>query len=193
METVTVHDLETVRIHEGLDFVWTALSLDKKLEIADLALMRLTWFPCNCKLTSLNFVRYLWTVTAKILYLWHPLTAAFCVQQLAYKLSLTLSECTTWPKLGRTLLNPLVSFDQSIDTYFPPKKPNFRALFLDVIFGGRLIGRIISFGPEKNMHFNLRNLLQSINLIIFIVGSIEQSIPILGRYLVVVRVIFWCY
>ena len=42
METVTVHDLETVRIHEGLDFVWTALNLDKKVEIADLALMRLT-------------------------------------------------------------------------------------------------------------------------------------------------------
>jgi len=29
--------LETVRVHEGLDFVWTALNLDKKVKIADLA------------------------------------------------------------------------------------------------------------------------------------------------------------
>ena len=57
METVRVNDLETVRVHEGLDFVWTALNLDKKVKIADLALMGLTPFPCNCKLTSLNFVK----------------------------------------------------------------------------------------------------------------------------------------
>jgi len=31
------------------------------------------------------------------MYLWHPLTAAFCVQQQAYTLSLSLSECTTLP------------------------------------------------------------------------------------------------
>jgi len=29
----------------GLDFVWTALNLDKKVKIADLTLMRLTPFP----------------------------------------------------------------------------------------------------------------------------------------------------
>ena len=57
METVRVNDLETVRVHEGLNFVWTALNLDKKVKIADLALMRLTPFPCNCKLTLLNFVK----------------------------------------------------------------------------------------------------------------------------------------
>jgi len=56
-------------------------------------------------------------MTAKILYLWHPLTVTFCVQQQAYKLSSSLSECTTLPKLSRTLLNPLVSFDQSIHCY----------------------------------------------------------------------------
>jgi len=54
LETVRANDLETV--HEGFDFVWTALNLDKKVKIADLALIRLTPFPCNCKLTSLNFV-----------------------------------------------------------------------------------------------------------------------------------------
>jgi len=31
--------------------------LDKKVKIADLALMSLTPFPCNWKLTSLNFVK----------------------------------------------------------------------------------------------------------------------------------------
>ena len=46
-----------LRVHEGLDFVSTALNLDKKVKIADLALMKLTPFPCNCKLTSLNFVK----------------------------------------------------------------------------------------------------------------------------------------
>ena len=40
----------------GLDFIWTALNLDE-VKIADLALMRLTPFPCSCKLTSLNFVK----------------------------------------------------------------------------------------------------------------------------------------
>jgi len=49
--------LETVRVHEGLDFLSTALNLDKKVKIADLALMRLTPFPCNCRLNSLNFVK----------------------------------------------------------------------------------------------------------------------------------------
>jgi len=44
-----------LRVHE--DFVWTALKLDKKVKIADLALMRLTPFPCHCKLISLNFVK----------------------------------------------------------------------------------------------------------------------------------------
>jgi len=56
LETVRVNDLETVRVHEGLDFVSTASNLDKKVKIADLILIRLTPFPCNCKLTSLNFV-----------------------------------------------------------------------------------------------------------------------------------------
>jgi len=32
-------------------------NFDKKVKTADLALMRLTPFPCNCKLTSLNFVK----------------------------------------------------------------------------------------------------------------------------------------
>jgi len=45
LETVSVNDLETVRVHEGLDFVSTALNLDKKVKIADLVLMRLTPFP----------------------------------------------------------------------------------------------------------------------------------------------------
>ena len=49
---LTIHDLETVRINDGLDFIWTALNLDKKVKIADLALMRLTSFPCICKLSS---------------------------------------------------------------------------------------------------------------------------------------------
>jgi len=31
--------------------------VDKKVKIVDLALVRLTPFPCNCKLTSLNFVK----------------------------------------------------------------------------------------------------------------------------------------
>ena len=57
METVRVQDVETARVHDGLDFVCTELNLDKKVEIADLALTRLTSFPCNCKLTSLNFVK----------------------------------------------------------------------------------------------------------------------------------------
>jgi len=57
METVRVNDLETVRVHEGLDFVWTTFNLDKKVKIADLALTRLTPLPCNCKLTLLNFVK----------------------------------------------------------------------------------------------------------------------------------------
>jgi len=34
METIRVDDLETVGVHEGLDFVWTALNLDKKVKIA---------------------------------------------------------------------------------------------------------------------------------------------------------------
>jgi len=46
-----------LRVHEGLDFVCTALNLDKKVKNADLALMRLTPFPCKCKLTLLNFVK----------------------------------------------------------------------------------------------------------------------------------------
>jgi len=33
------------------------VNLDKKVEIADLALMWLTSFPCNCKLTAVNFVK----------------------------------------------------------------------------------------------------------------------------------------
>jgi len=57
LETVRVNDLETVRVDEGLDFVCTASNLDKKVKIADLALMRLKPFPCNCKLTSSNFVK----------------------------------------------------------------------------------------------------------------------------------------
>jgi len=57
LETVRVNDLETVKVRDGLDFVWTALKLDKKVKIADLALMRLTPFPCNWKLTSLNFMK----------------------------------------------------------------------------------------------------------------------------------------
>ena len=64
--------MQTVRVHEGLDFLCTALNLDKKVKIADLALMKLTPFPpfpCNCKLTSLNFVKISVAVTAKILYL----------------------------------------------------------------------------------------------------------------------------
>jgi len=52
LKTVRVNDLETVRVHEGL-----ALNLYKKVKIADLALMKLKPFPCNCKLTSLNFVK----------------------------------------------------------------------------------------------------------------------------------------
>ena len=57
METVRVNDLETARVHEGLDFAWTALNLGKKAKIADLALMKWTPSPCNCKLTSLKFVK----------------------------------------------------------------------------------------------------------------------------------------
>ena len=45
------------RVHEGLNFLWTALNLDKKVKIANVALMRLKSFPCNYKLTSLNFVK----------------------------------------------------------------------------------------------------------------------------------------
>ena len=48
--------METVRIHDGLDFVRIALHLDK-VKITDLTLLRLVSFPCNCKLTSLNFVK----------------------------------------------------------------------------------------------------------------------------------------
>ena len=40
-----VDDLETVRIHDRLDFVWTALNLDKKVEIADLALTLEIFLP----------------------------------------------------------------------------------------------------------------------------------------------------
>jgi len=43
LETVRVHDLETVRVHDGLNFVGTTLNLDKKVKIADSALMRLIW------------------------------------------------------------------------------------------------------------------------------------------------------
>jgi len=57
LETVRANDLKTIRVHEGLDAVWTALNLDKKVKTADLALMRLTPFPCNYKLPSLNFVK----------------------------------------------------------------------------------------------------------------------------------------
>jgi len=49
LETVSVNDLETVRVHEGLEFVWTALNLDKKVKTVGLALMSLTPFPCNGK------------------------------------------------------------------------------------------------------------------------------------------------
>jgi len=49
--------METVRVHKGLNFIRTALNLDKKVKIADLAFMRLIPFPCNSKLTSLNFVK----------------------------------------------------------------------------------------------------------------------------------------
>jgi len=54
LETVRVNDLETVRVHEGLDFVWTALNLDKKVMIADLALIRLTPFPCKYVLSTMG-------------------------------------------------------------------------------------------------------------------------------------------
>jgi len=37
LETFRVNDLETVRVHEGLDFVGTALNLDKKVKTANLA------------------------------------------------------------------------------------------------------------------------------------------------------------
>ena len=47
------------------------------------------------------------------------------MQQRAYKLSSSLSECTTLPKLSRTLLNPLVSFDQSIHSYSTKFLVNF--------------------------------------------------------------------
>jgi len=48
------------------------------------------------------------------------------MQQQAYKLSSSLSECTTLPKLSRTLLNPLMSFDQSIHEYSGTFLVNFK-------------------------------------------------------------------
>ena len=58
-----------VRVQDGLDIVRTALNLEKNVEITDLTLMRLASFPCNCKLTSLNFVRISVDWTGMILYL----------------------------------------------------------------------------------------------------------------------------
>ena len=54
--------------------------------------------------------------------------------------------------------------------YFPPNKPNFRTWFLGV---GLLVGSS-ALDQKKNIHFNLRKLLKSINLIIFIVRSTKQ-------------------
>jgi len=90
--------------------------LYKKVKVADLALMRVTPFPCNCKLTSLNFVkisvdRDSQDTVSMTPFDSHLLCAATGVQTLFI---IILSECTKLPKLSRTLLNPLVSFDQSI-------------------------------------------------------------------------------
>jgi len=95
------------------------------MKIADLALMRLTSLPCNCKLTSLNFVKKSVDCDSQDIVSMHPLTVTFYVQQHAYKLSSSLSECTTLPKLIRTLLNPLVSFEQSIHYYSATFLVNF--------------------------------------------------------------------
>jgi len=38
-------------------------------------------------------------------------------------------------------------------------------LYFGLDLWGRLVGPVISFGPEKNIHFNLRNLLKSINMV----------------------------
>ena len=69
METVRVYDLVIVRVQDGLDIVRTALNLEKNVEITDLASISLASFPCNCKLTSLNFVRISVDWTGMILYL----------------------------------------------------------------------------------------------------------------------------
>jgi len=83
------------------------------MKIADLALMRLTPFPYNYKLTSFNFVKISvgcdsQDIASMTPFDSHLLCAATGVQ------NLSLSVYTTLSKLSRTLLNPLVSFDQSI-------------------------------------------------------------------------------
>jgi len=95
-------------------FRLNSINLDKKVEIGDLPFMRLASFPCNCKVTSLNFVKIsvdcdsqdTVSVTPFDSYLLCAATGTNSLHQ--------LSECATLPTLSRTFLKPLVSFDQSI-------------------------------------------------------------------------------
>jgi len=81
------------------------------VEIADLALMRLTSFPCNCKLTSLNFVKTSVDCDSRDIASLTPFDSHLLCAATGVQTSSSLSECTTLPKLSSTLLNPLVSFD----------------------------------------------------------------------------------
>jgi len=88
------------------------------VKIVDLALMRLTPFPCNCKLTSLNFVKISVDCDSQDSVSMTPFASHLCAARGAQTLFIHDNYPSAphyMPKLSRTLLNPLVSFDQSIN------------------------------------------------------------------------------